>query len=76
MTFHKGVHTTKTFCSIFVFCSILSKAYANLDFETKTVKICCKLSDMYYFEVDHSKFYKPLASFAMIIILVESVQAG
>ena len=33
--------------------------YANLDFETNIVQICCKLSEIYNFKIDnHSQFYK------------------
>ena len=38
--------------------SVLHTTYANLDFETKIVEICRKLSGIYFFEVDHSKFYR------------------
>ena len=66
--------------------------YANLDFETNIVQICCKLSEIYNFKIDnHSQFYKAnfgkfwevfffsitvVASFQLIIILVASVQTG
>ena len=50
---------TRVFCLIFKCFSILNKAYSNLDFETKTVEICVNLSEKYFFEVGHSKFYKP-----------------
>ena len=36
--------------------SVLNKAYSNLDFETKVVKIHWKLSEIYYLQVEHSKF--------------------
>ena len=66
--------------------------YANLDFETNIVQICCKLSEIYNFKIDnHSQFYEAnfgnfweviffsitvVASFQLIIILVASVQTG
>ena len=33
-------------------------AYPNFDFETKILNIRSKLREIYYFEVDHAKFYK------------------
>ena len=34
----------------------MDKAYPNLDFEINIVEICYKLSEIYYFEVEHAKF--------------------
>ena len=51
---------TKVFCLIFIFFfSVKNKAYPNLDFETKVGQIRSELSDIFYFEADDSKFYKP-----------------
>ena len=36
----------------------LNKAQSNLDFETRIVEIPSKSRKMYYFQVEHSKFYK------------------
>ena len=48
----------KVFCFIFRISSILDIPYPNLDFEIKIVEIRWKLSEIYYFEVDHTKFNK------------------
>ena len=50
---------TKVFCSIFRIYYILYLAYFSLDFESKIIEICSKLSKMHYFKVEYSKFYKP-----------------
>ena len=50
---------TTVFCLIFRISFILDKAYLYLDLEMKIVKICYKLSEIYYFEVEHIEFYKP-----------------
>ena len=51
------LNRTKVFCSISKLSqSILNEAYPNLDFKTKTVEIRWKLSEIYYFEVEHYKF--------------------
>ena len=49
----------KFYSLVFISISVLSIAYPNLDFKTKIAQICWKLSKVYYFEVDHSEFYKP-----------------
>ena len=51
----------KSFPLIFKISFILSKARTNLEFEIKTrqLKSDEKSSEIYYFEVEHSKFYEP-----------------
>ena len=43
--------------SAFDFSSISNRPLTQ-NFETKIVEIYCKVSEIYYFEVEHSKFYK------------------
>ena len=49
----------KVFCSIVISFSVLNKPYPELNFEDKIVHIRSKLSEINYFKVDHSKWYKP-----------------
>ena len=37
--------------------AVLNKTYPNIDLGTKIAQIRWKLSKIYYFKVDHSKFY-------------------
>ena len=37
----------------------MNKLLSNVDFETKIVEMCWKLSELNYFETKHSKFYVP-----------------
>ena len=50
---------TKVFCLIFRISFNLDKTHPILDFGIKTVEICWKLSEIYYFQVGDSKFYNP-----------------
>ena len=49
---------TKVFCLIFLF-SLLDSVFPDLDFEMKTIQIRLNLSEIFSFEVHHSKFYRP-----------------
>ena len=55
VTFRKRVYT---FTLKVYYNSILNKAYPNLDFGIKIVDTFWKLSEIYYSEVEHLKFYK------------------
>ena len=50
---------TKAFYLIFKISIVLNKAYPILGFKIIIVKIQLKLSEIYYFGIEETKFYKP-----------------
>ena len=72
-------NTAKEFCQNFKLYTFLVKVHQNLNFETKIVGIRQRLSEIYYFKAENTKFYdsnfEPLLStfctglFSLIVCL-------